>query len=66
MVGGNYNNDDSYFIEPTICEINNIDNWIWNTELFAPIVTIKTYNDNIFKNMIKCSQHKYGLMKYFF
>jgi 1-pyrroline-5-carboxylate dehydrogenase len=61
LSGGNYNNNNSYFIEPTICEIDNIDNWIWNTELFSPIVTIKTYNDNIIEHMNECSQHKYAL-----
>lgn len=60
--GANYNNKSSYFIEPTICKISNTNNWIWNTELFAPIITYKTYQDsNIEKAMDECSNHKYAL-----
>ena len=61
LIGGNYDNTNSYFISPTICELSNVNNWLWNTELFAPIVTIKTYNDNIIEHMNECSQHKYAL-----
>ena len=60
--GGNYNNESSYYIEPTICKIKNADNWIWNTELFAPILTYKTYKgDKIYESMTECSNHKYAL-----
>lgn len=49
VMGGNYSDESSYYVEPTIYKVNG-DHPIIRKELFAPILLIKTY-DPLFLNL---------------
>ena len=49
LMGGNYNMDGKYYVEPTIFHAQ-VGNELLKRELFAPILLIRTY-PSVFKNM---------------
>ena len=55
LMGGNYNNDNGYYIEPTLYHVNMGDSLL-SKELFAPILIVKTYS-SIFTNMAMLDCH---------
>jgi len=63
VLGGNTNSKTSYFIEPTIFLVEDSDNELFKTELFAPILGIRLYsldelNDNsIINECINCTNY---------
>jgi len=63
VLGGNTNSKTSYFIEPTIFLVEDSDNELFKTELFAPILGIRLYsldelNDNtIIDECINCTNY---------
>lgn len=58
LMGGNFNIDSSFFIEPTIFRIDNKDEPILKEELFAPILCIRTYeDDNLYDAVCECKHN---------
>lgn len=69
MMGGNYSNKETYFIEPTIYKIIKDENIIMKTkELFAPILLLKPYDAKYTREEIsKCATNSdYKLTGAFF
>ena len=58
IMGGNYHNKETYFVEPTVFKINKDENiYIKTKELFAPVVLVKTYEFiDLFKMIHECSE----------
>ena len=52
LAGGNYDKNKGYFIEPTVVTTNNPKFKTMCEEIFGPVVTIYTYNDNDFESIL--------------
>ena len=53
VVGGNYDKSKGYFIEPTVVVTSNPKFRTMCEEIFGPVVTIYTYEDNTWEDMLK-------------
>ena len=52
LAGGNYDKNKGYFIEPTVVTTNNPKFKTMCEEIFGPVVTVYTYNDNDFESIL--------------
>ena len=52
IIGGNYDNTEGYFIEPTVIETTDINYRTMNEEIFGPVLTIYIYKDNEFEKIL--------------
>ena len=53
VYGGNYNNGDGWFIEPTIVETENPKSKLMKEEIFGPVLTVYVYEDSAFEETLK-------------
>ena len=63
VYGGNFNNNNNqYYIEPTLLRCDNHKNFIFHQEFFAPIISCYVYDDSeIEKTINLCINNKYAL-----
>ena len=52
LAGGNYDKNKGYFIEPTVVTTSNPKFKTMFEEIFGPVVTVYTYNDNDFESIL--------------
>ena len=52
VAGGNYDKNKGYFIEPTVVTTNNPKFKTMCEEIFGPVVTVYTYDDNDFESIL--------------
>ena len=52
LAGGNYDKNKGYFIEPTVVTTSNPKFKTMCEEIFGPVVTVYTYNDNDFESIL--------------
>ena len=52
LAGGNYDKNKGYFIEPTVVTTNNPKFKTMCEEIFGPVVTVYTYDDNDFESIL--------------
>ena len=52
LAGGNYDKNKGYFIEPTVVTTNNPEFKTMCEEIFGPVVTVYTYDDNDFVSIL--------------
>ena len=53
VIGGGYDDSEGYFIEPTVVLTTNPKYDTMERELFGPLVTIYTYEDNLWEDTLK-------------
>ena len=53
VIGGGYDDSEGYFIEPTVVLTKNPKYDTMERELFGPLVTIYTYEDNLWEDTLK-------------
>lgn len=53
LLGGNYSKEQGYFIEPTVLEANSPDYITMCEEIFGPVLTIYTYEDEDFAQILQ-------------
>lgn len=43
--GGSYDKSKGFYVQPTIVECSNLDNKLFNEEIFGPVLTVYVYKD---------------------
>ncbi|KAK6199288.1 delta-1-pyrroline-5-carboxylate dehydrogenase [Scheffersomyces amazonensis] len=63
IIGGAHDNSNGFFIQPTLIKTTNPNHKFLSTEFFGPILTVYTYPDTEFENIIESidSVTSYGL-----
>jgi len=52
VAGGTYDDDDGWFVRPTVLESTDPENDVFTTEYFGPILGVYVYDDNAYDEML--------------
>jgi len=52
VAGGNYDGSKGFYIEPTLYESQSLDHWMFDRELFGPVLVAHVYDDADFDSLL--------------
>jgi 1-pyrroline-5-carboxylate dehydrogenase len=52
VAGGGSDSSTGYYIEPTVYKANTVDHWLFNRELFGPVLVVYEYEDAEFESLL--------------
>lgn len=52
VFGGNAADDEGFFVQPTVVEVNDARHWLLSEELFGPVLGVYVYDDDAFEDVL--------------